>query len=106
MRPDDGGQPLRTVPEQIRAHGRTVDTLVERIAETRAAATRVGYDTGSYGLLNSWMPRLLDDLVDRAVECVDQTSRTVDGVADALRVIADNYTATDAAADQTVRSTR
>ncbi|GAA1416469.1 type VII secretion target [Catellatospora coxensis] len=106
MRPDDGGAPLQALPDQIRGHGRTVDRLVERVAETRAAAVRVGYDTGSYGLLNSWLPRLLDGLVDRAVECVDQTSRTMDTIADGLRTVADNYAATDAAADTTVRGVR
>lgn len=106
MLPDDGGAPLQALPDQIRSHGHTVDGLVERVAETRAAATRVGYDGGSYGLINSWLPRLLDDLVDRAVECVDQTSRTMDAIADGLRVVAGNYAAGDAAADATVRSVR
>ncbi|GAA2362458.1 hypothetical protein Cme02nite_42030 [Catellatospora methionotrophica] len=106
MRPDDGGPPLRALPDQIRGHGRTVDRLVEDVAETRAAATRVGYDTGSYGLINSWLPQLLDGLVDRAVECVDQTARTMDAIADGLRAVADNYAATDAAADTTVRGAR
>lgn len=103
MRPDDGGPPLRVLPEQLRQHGRTVDALVERVAETRAAAARVGYDTESYGLLNAWMPRLLDGLVDRALECVDQTARTLDSVADGLRVVADSYVTTDVAADRTVQ---
>ncbi|MFC7242435.1 type VII secretion target [Catellatospora aurea] len=106
MRPDDGGPPLRALPDQIRDHGRTIDHLVERVAETRAAAARVGYDSGSYGLLNGWLPRLIDDLVDRAVECVDQTSRTMDTIADGLRTVADTYAAGDAAADTTVRGVR
>jgi hypothetical protein len=84
MGPDD--DTLRAPPDQIRSHGHTVDTLVERVAGTRAAATSVGYDMGSYGLINSWMPRLLDDLVGRAV--------------------ADQYVAADSAADATVRNIR
>ncbi|WP_250000928.1 type VII secretion target [Actinoplanes sp. M2I2] len=99
---------IEVPPEEVRRHARDVDEAGRMLDEARAAAAHVRVSSNAYGyfvgalIANFYM----NPHADEAIAAYQKTVDGMNGLADQVRAMADDYDHSDERAADRVRGTR
>jgi len=90
--------------EQLRRHARNVDAVRDRFGAVKAASAHITQNDGAYGMLCSWMPRVLEGRHVSQNELIAYVEENLSLVAQRLRDNADAYEDADRSSADGIRA--
>lgn len=79
------------VVDQLRAHARNVDGVRDRFGAVKGASAHITQNDSAYGMLCSWMPRVLQARHMKQDELVAYVEENLSLVVERLKQAADAY---------------